>query len=136
MALRNIKFFQSSMEINVFYFRRGIIFWTNHLAKTALLMALFLAFEANAQEKKKPFTIGGDMGIWYEGYGLDKAPSPAVPDFYRARRPYNLLRYSFNPTIAVGKWNIPLNFNFSPTQTNFTTPSLGCLLYTSDAADE
>jgi hypothetical protein len=125
MALRNIKFHQNIMEINVFYFRRGIFFWMNHLAKIALFMALFLAFEANAQEKKKPFTIGGDMGIWYEGYGLDKAPNPAVPDFYMARRPSHLLRYSFNPTLAVGKWNIPLNFNFSPTQTNFTTPSLG-----------
>ena len=125
MALRNIMFHKNSMEINVFYFRRGIFFWMNHLAKIALFMALFLAFEANAQEKKKPFTIGGDMGIWYEGYGLDKAPSPAVPDFYRARRPSHLLRYSFNPTLAVGKWNIPFNFNFSPTQTNFTTPSFG-----------
>ena len=95
----------------------------NHLNKIALFMTLLLAFESSAQEKKKPITIGGDMGIWYEGYGLDKAPNPAVPDFYRARRPSNLLRYSFNPTIAVGKWNIPLNFNFSPMQTNFTTPS-------------
>lgn len=97
----------------------------NHFAKLALIITLFLAFDSSAQEKKKPFTIGGTMGIWYEGYGLDKAPNQSVPDFYRARRPYNLFRYSFNPTIAVGKWNIPLNFNFSPTQNNFTVPSTG-----------
>lgn len=93
-----------------------------HLTKIALCLGLLLTIETNAQEKKKKvFTIGGDMGIWYEGYGLDKAPSPATPDFYKARRPYNLFRYSFNPTLAIGKWNIPLNFNFSPMLNNFAS---------------
>ena len=87
-------------------------------------MYLWFITPLSAQQKPK-VTIGGDMGIWYEGYGLDKDPSPAFPDFYRARRPYNLFRYSFNPTISYGKWSIPFNFNFSPTQNNFTTPSVG-----------
>ena len=97
-----------------------------HLTKLTVLIAFFLSSQASAQEKKKkPITIGGEMGIWFEGYGLDKAPSPAVPDFYQARRPYNLFRYSFNPTLTVGKWTVPFNFNFSPTQNNFVTAASG-----------
>ncbi|WP_411274223.1 hypothetical protein [Daejeonella sp.] len=94
----------------------------NRLFKLTVLLVLFLSSQANAQEKKKkPFTIGGEMGMWYEGYGLNKAPSPAVPDFYQARRPWNLFRYSLNPTLTVGKLTVPFNFNFSPTQNNFIT---------------
>lgn len=98
------------------------------IIKPVLLFSMLIctnSIVAQNIEKKNPFTIGGDMGMWYEGYGLDKAPNPAVPDFYQARRPWNLFRYSINPTLAIGKWNIPLNFNFSPTQNNFTTPSVG-----------
>lgn len=47
----------------------------NYLTKITAGLILFLAFESTAQEKKKPFSIGGDIGIWYEGYGLDKANS-------------------------------------------------------------
>ncbi|MGV8946332.1 MAG: hypothetical protein ACOH1N_07880, partial [Lutibacter sp.] len=57
-------------------------------------LILFLALNTNAQEKKYAFSVKGDMGIWYEGYGLDKNPSPTVPDFYSARKPWNLVRYS------------------------------------------
>lgn len=83
------------------------------------------AMYADAQEVKQKVSMSGDLGIWYEGYGLNKAPDQGTPDFYRARRPWNLLRYSFNPTFTMGKWSIPLNFNFSPMQNNFTTPSAG-----------
>src|SRR5665647_3112158 len=97
-----------------------------HLNKIAVGLALFLAFQASAQEKKKLFSISGDMGMWYEGYGLNKVPGPpSTPDFYPARRPWNLFRYSFNPTFMIGKWNIPLNFNFSPMQNNFITSVTG-----------
>ncbi|HSQ45902.1 MAG TPA: hypothetical protein VLM44_03180 [Lutibacter sp.] len=95
----------------------------NHLKQTAVIIILLLVFQANAQEKKYAFSIKGDMGIWYEGYGLDKNPSPAVPNFYSARKPWNLVRYSFNPTFSIGKWEIPMNFNFSPMITNFITPA-------------
>ncbi|MCX6222533.1 MAG: hypothetical protein NTZ69_16300 [Bacteroidia bacterium] len=87
----------------------------NNLTKIAVLLTLFLAFQASAQEKekKKLFTLSGDMGIWYEGYGLDKTPGSPVPDFYKARRPWSLFRYTFNPIFNIGKWEIPVNFNFS-----------------------
>lgn len=95
----------------------------NHLIKIASGLVLLMTFQANAQEKKNSLTIKGDMGIWYEGYGLDKTPGSSTPDFYKARRPWNLFRYSFNPILTYGKWEIPLNFNFSPGINNFTTPA-------------
>lgn len=93
------------------------------LIKITFLIALLSAFQTNAQEKKKFFSLSGDMGVWYEGYGLDKTPGSPVPDFYRARRPWNLFRYSFNPIFSIGKWEIPFNFNFSPGLNNFTLPT-------------
>lgn len=93
------------------------------LKQTAAIIILLLAFQANAQEKKYAFSIKGDMGIWYEGYGLNRIPGPQGPQFYNARKPWNLVRYSFNPTFAIGKWEIPMNFNFSPMITNFITPA-------------
>ena len=98
----------------------------NNITKIISCLLLFLSFRADAQdEKPKPFSITGDMGVSYEGYGLDKSPENSVPNFYSARRPWNLFRYSFNPTINVGSWSIPFNFNFSSMQNNFTTPSTG-----------
>ncbi len=88
----------------------------NHLSKIVVLLALFLAFQASAQEKekkKKLFTLSGDMGIWYEGYGLDKTPGSPDPDFFKARRPWSMFRYSLNPIFNIGKWEIPVNFNFT-----------------------
>ena len=93
----------------------------NYLTKIALGVAIVLALNANASEKKDSLTIKGDMGIWYEGYGLNKSPGSPNPDFYSARRPWNLFRYSFNPILSYGKWEIPFNFNFSPALNNFTT---------------
>lgn len=65
------------------------------------------------------------MGISYEGYGLDKTPENSTPDFYQQRQPWNLFRFSFDPTISVGQWVIPFNFNFSTPPNNFTIPSAG-----------
>ncbi|MES2276361.1 MAG: hypothetical protein V4592_10085 [Bacteroidota bacterium] len=99
----------------------------NQYAKliTGLLLLLSLHAAAQDDKRKPPVTVGGDMGVWYEGYGLDKSPEQPVPDFYRPRKPWNMLRYSFNPIFNIGKWSIPFNFNFSSSQNNFTTPSGG-----------
>lgn len=86
---------------------------------------MFNVLISYAQEKKKAIKFSGDMGIWYEGYGLDKDPSAVTPNFYAARKPWNLIRYSFNPNLNIGKWKIPLNFNFSALQNNFTTSPTG-----------
>jgi hypothetical protein len=92
-------------------------------ARIILLMLLLMcATRASAQTA---FSLGGDMGIWYEGYGLNKWPGQSVPDIYQQRKPWNLVRYSFNPVFNFGKLSIPFNFNFSPMQNNFTVPSVG-----------
>jgi hypothetical protein len=93
------------------YVFTGLMIWTTSVSQ--------------AQEKKDSLSIKGDMGIWYEGYGLDKTPGNALPDFYRARKPWNLVRYTFNPILSFGKWSIPINFNFSPMQNNFITAMTG-----------
>jgi hypothetical protein len=93
--------------------------------RITLLVLSFIVLKTNAQQPSKLIKISGDMGIWYEGYGLDKNPNQPIPDFYGARKPWNLLRYSFNPTLTVGKLSIPFNFNFSSMQNNFTTPTTG-----------
>jgi len=97
----------------------------NHLTKITVVLTFVLALQANGQEKKKLFSLSGDIGIWYEGYSLEKTPGSPVPDFYKARRPWNLFRYSFNPIFNIGKWEVPLNFNFSPQQNNFITSITG-----------
>lgn len=97
----------------------------NRLIKITLVLVLFAALCADAQDKKVPFSITGDMGIWYEYYGLDKAPENPSPDFYTPRRPWNLVTYSFDPTISFGNWVIPFNFNFGTSQYNFVTPTTG-----------
>jgi hypothetical protein len=97
----------------------------NRLTRIALFVLLSLAFKVNAQDKKPVVTITGDMGVWYDYYGLDRAPESSIPIFYSPRRPWNSFRYLIAPTINVGKWSIPFNFNFSSMQNNFTTPSVG-----------
>jgi len=94
-----------------------------YFTRIAAFLLLFFALHASAQdEKKKKVTLTGDMGVWYEGYGLDKTPEQSTPNFYQPRKPWNSLRYSFNPSITYGKWSIPVNFNFSMLQNNFLTP--------------
>jgi hypothetical protein len=96
-----------------------------HLYKIITVLILFQVIQASGQGKKNLVSISGDMGVWYEGYGLNKTPGSSLPDFYAARRPWNLFRYSFNPVFNIGKWSIPLNFNFSPMQNNFITSLTG-----------
>lgn len=97
----------------------------NHFSKIITALFLLACLHAGAQDKPKPFSVGGDIGVTYEYYGLDKKRENPVPDFYTPRKPWNLIRYTFNPTINVGGWNIPFNFNFSSLQNNFVTPSIG-----------
>jgi hypothetical protein len=91
-----------------------------------LLLVGAVVFGARAQDttkKKKPeFSIGGDMGVSYEGYGLNLWPGRSTPPFYTPRKPWNMLRYNFSPTFTYGKWTIPFNFNFTALQNNFITP--------------
>jgi hypothetical protein len=89
-----------------------------------LICILFFAQNIFAQKPKPKVSISGNSGVTYEGYGLDLTPGPPTPRFYNPRRPWNLVRFNFNPVVKVGKWTIPANFNFSPMQTNFVIPGV------------
>jgi len=91
---------------------------------TLIFFCLWFIIPLFAQQAPK-VSVSGDMGVTYEGYGLDKTPEQSTPDFYQARKPWNLFRYTLDPTITVGQWSIPFNFNFSSMSGNFVTPSIG-----------
>ncbi len=95
--------------------------------KRPLILAacLLLACPVSGQEKKSKVGLTGEMGAWYEGYGLDKNPATSTPDIYAPRRPWNLVRYVFRPALRVGKWTVPFDMNFSLSQNNFVTAIAG-----------
>ncbi len=88
--------------------------------KKYYLFVLSAVTALSSQSQK--LSLSGTLGITYEHYGLDLTPDNPNPQFYRARRPWNVVRFNFNPIVKLGKWVIPANFNFSPMQTNFTLP--------------
>jgi hypothetical protein len=85
---------------------------------------LLTSVELAAQKKKPNVAISGTAGVTYEGYGLTTNPSPP-PSFYTARRPWNVVRFNFSPTITVGNFKLPFNFNFSPMRNNFGSTPFG-----------
>lgn len=92
---------------------------------SALLIGL-ISFGQSPAPKKKTLTvkITGNMGVTYEGYQLDK--NPAGNNFYTRRRPWNQVRYVFNPLLQIGKkLTIPLNVNFQTFATNLAGPYAG-----------
>ncbi len=90
-----------------------------------LFIALVLsAANGNAQNSANPFSISGTMGFTYEGYGLNVNPSGS--GIYSPRRPWNQLRFQFQPTMKWGKnFTLPFNFNFAAIPTNFAGPYSG-----------
>ncbi len=98
------------------------------MKKPVSLLFLLFGFVTPLLAQQSPkVTVSGDVGVSYEYYGLDKMPETSIPNFYPARKPWNLFRYTFDPIISVGGWSIPFNFNFTSPPANFTTPSLGGL---------
>ena len=92
-----------------------------------LTIFITLSVSATAQDTikpKPPVTISGTMGIYYEGYGLNV--NPAGSNIYTPRRPWNQVRFIFNPSLQFGqKFTLPLNFNFATIATNFAGPYAG-----------
>ena len=75
-------------------------------------------------KKKKLVKVVGTMGLTYEGYGLNVNPSGS--NIYTPRRPWNQMRFIFNPSLQFGeKFTLPLNFNFASVATNFAGPYAG-----------
>lgn len=85
------------------------------------ITVLFCCQAAIAQDtaKKKPLIkLTGTMGITYEGYGLNVKPTGS--NIYSPRKPWNQVRFLFNPTLHIGnKISIPLSMNFASMATNF-----------------
>ena len=91
----------------------------------ALLLAL-ISLNVFAQPKPPAFSISGNMGISYEGYGLSRDPSGWMG--YLPRKPWNQVRFNFTPTLKFGAdWSIPFNFNFAAKPSNFAGPYSGIL---------
>jgi hypothetical protein len=92
------------------------------MKKAAILVLILCTFTImTAQTPTFKPSIGGSVGATYEHYGL--SVNPISPNFYRARRPYNQVRFNIAPIIQLGKnFNVPLNFNFVTKPTNFLGP--------------
>jgi hypothetical protein len=86
-------------------------------------IALFASFQLNAQLVKPKFSIAGTAGVTYDYYGL--TVQPKTPSFYTARRPWHLVRFSFQPAMSFGDFKLPFNINFSPMRNNFGSPPYG-----------
>jgi hypothetical protein len=78
-----------------------------------------------AQDKKPVgFSVSGTAGVVYEHYGL--SVKPGTPSFYLPRRPYNQVRFSFQPTFQLSKnFSLPVNINVAAVPTNFAGPFSG-----------
>ena len=92
------------------------------MKKHLLTIFIFSSLGAYAQTKT-PVSISGTAGVSYEGYGL--TTNPGGYNFYPARRPWNLVRFNFSPTITAGNFKLPFNFNFSPMRNNFGSVPFG-----------
>ena len=101
---------------------------TNNLyikSKTIFILILLLVVSkfAFAQNDSLKVKVSGTIGISYEGYRL--STNPETPVFYTARRPGDLVRILFQPTISIGNFKLPFNFSFSPMRNNFGSPPFG-----------
>ena len=77
-------------------------------------------------QPKKPinFSISGNAGVTYEGYGLNRNPAGWMG--YSPRKPWNQVRFNFTPTFKFGKnFSLPFNVNFAAIPTNFAGPYSG-----------
>lgn len=104
------------------------MFANNRISYCFILFTVLLYCETSiAQDtaKKKPLIkLTGTMGITYEGYGLNVKPTGS--NIYSPRKPWNQVRFLFNPTLHIGnKISIPLSMNFASMATNFAGPYAG-----------
>lgn len=91
--------------------------------KKYFLAIFILTGQATFAQTKPPVSISGTAGVTYDGYGL--TTNPGGYNFYPARRPWNLVKFNFSPTITVGNFKLPFNFNFSPMRNNFGSVPFG-----------
>lgn len=97
------------------------------LSKLVCIYFMFGFVQLSAQESRPkifPVKVTGNMGIIYEGYGLNVKPTGS--NIYAPRRPWNQVRFLFAPSLQFGdKFSLPFNFNFASVATNFAGPYAG-----------
>ena len=86
----------------------------------SLVLLMLLSTLAAAQTTTPKIKVSGTMGVNYEGYGLNR--NPAGWTGFSQRKPWNQVRFNFQPTITTPKWSLPFNFNFATTPTNAFGP--------------
>lgn len=75
-------------------------------------------------ESTRNLSVSGMIEIADEYYGLNATPSSF--NGIRQRRPWNQVRFNFQPTFKFGKdWAIPVNLSFPLFPTNFAGPYAG-----------
>ncbi len=85
---------------------------------------LLFCNNGTAQDKKPSFSVSGTMGVNYEGYGLSRKPAGWTG--YTPRRPWNQVRFSFQPNFQFGKnFSLPFNINVAALPSNFAGPYSG-----------
>lgn len=93
------------------------------MKKYILFIGILISFINSIAQSPPKLSIKGTAGVTYDGYGLTTRPSGY--NFYPARRPWNLVRFNFQPVITYGKFKMPVNLNFSPMRTNFGSAPFG-----------
>jgi hypothetical protein len=88
-----------------------------------ICLLLLTSLGLSAQDKKPKVSVSGNMGVTYEGYGLNRNPTGWAG--YSQRKPWNQVRFTFQPTITTPKFSLPFNFNFNTTPTNAIGPYAG-----------
>ena len=92
-------------------------------SKLILLITFCCISFGYAQNTNPPIVVTGTMGTSYEYYGLSTNPSGW--NGYNPRKPWNQVRFNFKPTITIGDFKLPFNFNFATKPTNFLGPYAG-----------
>ena len=88
--------------------------------KQLLLIGCMVNSSALIAQEKPKLSVSGNMGVSYEGYGLNRSPNGWTG--FNQRKPWNQVRFTFQPTITTPKWTLPFNFNFATTPTNAFGP--------------
>ena len=96
----------------------------NHMKSKLITLLTFCCISFGyAQTTNPPVVVTGTMGTSYEYYGL--STNPAGWNGYNPRKPWNQVRFNFKPTITIGDFKLPFNFNFATKPTNFIGPYAG-----------
>jgi hypothetical protein len=88
-----------------------------------LILFIGLMKFLSAQPDSLKLTVSGTMGVSYEGYRLSTDPDPST--FYTARKPSDLVRFTFQPVFSYGNFKLPFNFSFSPMKNSWGLPPFG-----------